>query len=118
MTAISGRVVIAASVPPFTAGVVHVRLEDVSNADARASLIAEAVIPDVSHDPATHEGPTVVMFRLTAPDVLAADRDFSVRVWVDCDGDGRPSSRDVWSDQAYRVLTRGFGTDVTVTVGM
>ena len=115
---VTGRVVIAASVRPFAAGVLHVRLEDVSYADAAAPLVAEAVIPGIAHDPArTGDGKTVVGFRLTPSGEIDPERDYSVRVWLDRDGDGQPGSGDEWSDQAYRVLTRGFGTDVTVALG-
>ena len=115
---VTGRVVIAASVRPFPAGVLHVRLDDVSHADAAAPVVAETVIPGVAHDPAgSGDGKTVVEFRLTASGDIDPAHDYSVRVWLDRDGDGRPGSGDVWSDQAYRVLTRGFGTDVTVALG-
>jgi hypothetical protein len=117
VTAVSGRVVIGASVAPFTSGVVHVRLEDVSFADKRASLVGEAVIRGITHDPRRSAGSTVVAFRVTPDRAIEDDHDYSVRVWLDCDGDGKPSSHDVWSGQACPVLTRGFGSDVTVTVG-
>jgi hypothetical protein len=97
---------------------VHVRLEDVSDADAAAPLVAEAVMTGVDHHPAeSPEGKTVVAFRLTPSGDIDPGRDYSVRVWLDRDGDGKPGRGDLWSDQAYRVLTRGFGTDVTVVLG-
>jgi hypothetical protein len=96
---------------------VHVRLEKMSFADGRASLVGEAVIRGITHDPRLSEGGTEVAFRIAPDRAIQDDHDYSVRVWLDCDGDGKPSSYDVWSDQTYPVLTRGFGTDVTVTVG-
>ena len=115
---VTGRVVITGSVAPFAAGVVHVRLEDVSYADARAPVVADTAISGVAHDPArSAEGSTVVAFRLAVPGTIDPEHDYSVRVWLDRDGDGRAGSGDMWSDQAYRVLTRGFGTDVTVVLG-
>lgn len=115
---VTGRVVIGASVAPFPAGVVHVRLEDTSYADASAPIVAEAVIPGVRHDPAARpDGTTVVTFRLTPSAAIDPEHDYSVRAWLDRDGDGRAGSGDLWSDEAHRVLTRGFGTEVTVILG-
>jgi hypothetical protein len=115
---VTGRVVITASVTAFAAGVVHVRLEDVSYADAAAPVVAETVVSGVSHDPArSAERSTVVAFRLAPAGEIDPEHDYSVRVWLDRDGDGQPSSGDIWSDQAYPVLTRGFGTEVTVVLG-
>ena len=62
-------------------------------------------------------GNTVVAFRIAAAGTIDPEHDYSVRVWLDRDGDGQPGSGDMWSDQAYRVLTRGFGTEVTVILG-
>jgi uncharacterized lipoprotein YbaY len=115
---VTGRVVITASVTAFAGGEVHVRLEDVSYADAAAPLVAETVVSAVTHDPArSAEGSTVVAFRLAPSGEIDPQHDYAVRVWLDHDGDGQPSTGDMWSDQAYPVLTRGFGTEVTVVLG-
>jgi hypothetical protein len=117
---VTGRVVIPASVPAFSAGTVHVRLEDVSYADGPASLIAEDVVRGVAHDPARSATPTrdtIVRFSLTPPSEPEPEHDYSVRVWVDRDGDGHSGPGDLWSDRAYRVMTRGFGAEVTIVVG-
>ena len=115
---VTGRVVIAHSVAAFVAGVVHVRLEDVSYADAAAPLVAETVLSGVSHDPDRPDArTTVVPFRIAASGTIDPEHDYSVRVWLDRDGDGQPGGGDIWSDQAYPVLTRGFGAEVTVVLG-
>jgi uncharacterized lipoprotein YbaY len=115
---VTGQVVIAASVAAFAAGVVHVRLEDVSYADAAARLIAETIVSGVTHDPAqSRDGQTAIAFRLTVVEEIDPGHDYSVRVWLDRDGDGKPGSGDVWSDESYPVLTRGFGTEVTIVLG-
>ena len=115
---VSGRVVIYASVAPFRAGVLHARLENVSYADRRSSLIGEVVIEGVRHEPddAT-TARTVVPFRIALSAPVDPAHDYAVRVWIDTDGDGIPGAGDVWSDQAYPVLTRGFGSDVVVELG-
>ena len=115
---VSGRVVITGSVGAFAAGVVHVRVEDVSYADAAAPVVGEIAVSGVTHDPArAPEGRTVVAFRIEVLGTIDPEHDYSVRVWLDRDGDGRPGHGDMWSDQAYRVLTRGFGAEVTVVLG-
>lgn len=114
---VTGRVVIAASVGAFPAGAVHVRLEDVSYADAAAPLVAETVISGVAHDPTPTGASTVVAFRMAPFGRIDPEHDYAVRVWLDRDGDGQPGSGDLWSDETRPVLTRGFGTDVTVLIG-
>jgi uncharacterized lipoprotein YbaY len=118
ISVVTGRVVIHASVAPFRAGVVHARVEDVSYADRGASLVGEAVIEGVRHesDDATGGG-TVVPFRIALSAPVDPEHDYAVRVWIDTDGDGTPAAGDVWSDQAYPVLTRGFGANVVVELG-
>lgn len=116
-TVLTGRIVIAASVRRFTAGSVNVQLEDVSYADAAAPIVARTVIPGIAHDPGRgSEGTTIVGFSLTPSGPIDPEHDYAVRAWLDRDGDGQPGSGDVWSDQACRVLTRGFGTEVTITL--
>jgi len=115
---VTGQVVIAASVAAFAAGVLHVRLEDVSYADAGATQVAETIVSEVTHDPArSGDGQTVIAFRIAVADEIDPGHDYSVRVWLDRDGDGKPGTGDLWSDQAYPVLTRGFGTEVTIALG-
>jgi hypothetical protein len=112
------KVVIGASVALFPAGALHVRLEDTSYADAAAQLVAEAMVPGVRHNPAGQpDGATVVTVKLTTSAAIDPEHDYSVRVWLDRDGDGQPGSGDLWSDETHRVLTRGFGIEVTVILG-
>jgi type III secretion system (T3SS) chaperone YscW len=115
---VSGRVTIHASVAPFRAGVLHARVEDVSYADRAAPLVGETVIEGVRHEPDdARDGGTVVPFRITLSAPVDPEHDYAVRVWIDTDGDGTPGAGDVWSDQAYPVLTRGFGSNVVVALG-
>ena len=118
---VTGQVVIAATAPAFRGATAHVYLEDVSYTDAAAVVVAEAVIPDVRHEPTGDGGDdTALPFALHAPPgVTTIDprNDYAVRVWVDRDGDGQQGPGDLYSGQSYRVLTRGFGRTVTITVG-
>ena len=110
---------IAASVSRFVGGVIHVRLEDVSYADKPATVVAETVIRGIAHDPARPESRsgTVLPFSLDPTTDIIADHDYAVRAWLNPDGDEQAGVGTVWSDESYRVLTRGFGSDVTVKLG-
>ncbi len=118
---VTGRIVIPAAVPPFRGATAYLSLEDVSYADAPATVLAEAAIPDVRHQPTARAGEaTVLAFTLRpAPGAAAIDpgNDYAVRAWIDLDGDGRIGPGDPASDQRYPVLTRGFGRTVTITLG-
>jgi Type III secretion system lipoprotein chaperone (YscW) len=116
---ITGRVVIAGSIPRFIEGVLRVRLEDVSYADKAAGVVGETVIRGVTHPPgdAAPGSDTVVPFSLDAVVGIVGDHDYSVRVSLELEDAGHRTRSTIGSDQVYRVLTRGFGTDVTVALG-
>ena len=89
-TLVSGTLVIGAGTPSFQDGSAHVRLEDVSYADAAATLIAEATIPNISHSNG-HE--TTIPFSLPrgpSTPAIARDNDYAVRARVD-PGRGGPN---------------------------
>ena len=111
---VTGQIIIHTAVRTFDNAAVHVYLEDVSMADAAAEIVAETVIPAVRHVRAG--GDTIVPFALDAGKQASIDtrRHYAVRVWVDCDNDGRPAHGDLYSDQVYPVLTRGFGDAVSI----
>lgn len=101
--------------PRLRHAAVHVRLEDVTRADAAARVIAETVIGDVRHDGGAD---TTVPFELVVQAAGAIDpqRSYCVRAWVDADADGSRGAGDLYSDLALPVLTHGFGNDVTILV--
>jgi uncharacterized lipoprotein YbaY len=110
-----GHVVIPTSVPRFSAGVLHVQLEDVSYADRAAVVVAAARISGVDHDPARPAG-TVVPFSLLATRDIEPTCDYSARAVLEqCDaGDG--GTLRIHTDQVYPVLTRGFADEVTMVL--
>lgn len=114
-----GTLVIDAGSPPFRGATAHVYLEDISYADAPAVIAAEVAISDVIHEPAANGGrDTVIPFSLQASAAaIADDNDYALRAWIDLDGDGDQGPGDLYSDQAYRVLTRGFGRTATIRLG-
>jgi hypothetical protein len=122
---VSGQVIIGDQSPALADASMHITLEDVSRADAPATTVAETVVPHVRHRPSQpgsggNRGGTVLSFALRAgPGAPAINpgSDYAVRVWVDRDSDGRPGPGDLYSDQRHPVLTRGFGSTVTIRLG-
>lgn len=116
---ITGRVVISPFVPRLTGGVVRIELEQVNYADARATVVARTAVSGIEHDPGDAEGRgdgmgTVIPFTLTVSGAIEPGYDYSIRAWLDREGDLRPGRHHARSDRSYPVLTRGFGSDVTV----
>jgi hypothetical protein len=119
---VTGQIVITTRTPAFSGATVHVRLEDTSYADAEAVVVAETIIPNVGHAPSGSgssggSNATRLPFTLhAAPGTAPIDprNDYAVRVWMDCDSDGKAGAGDLYSDQSYRVLTHGFGHEVTI----
>jgi uncharacterized lipoprotein YbaY len=117
---VTGALVIAAATRPFRGATAHIYLEDISYADAAAVVVAEATLPGVVHDPSTTGGrDSVIPFslRMHPSAAILPGNDYAVRAWVDRDGDGTTCADDLYSDQSYRVLTRGFGRTVTIALG-
>lgn len=90
---------------------VHVRLEDVSRADAEAELVAELTLPLAASLPAGAELP----FAIIAPEIDGHAR-YSVRAHVDVSGTGDVTVGDLLSTAAYPVLTLENPDEVTVEV--
>lgn len=117
---VTGRIFISSLIPAFTKAAIHVRLEDVSYLDGPAALIAETVLSDIRHDPSAHDAgtDTAVSFMVELSSEQAAkihpQNEYTLRVWVDVDGDGKKSAGDLYSTEQHRVLTRGFGSHVAI----
>lgn len=112
---VAGEFVIPAQTPSFHKATAHLFLEDVSYADGEALLIANSIIPDVSHNSDLGKD-TILPFTIYASGNLQIDprNDYAVRAWVDLDGDGHESSGDLFSDQRNPVLTQGFGNKISI----
>ncbi len=96
----------------FTGATVHVRLEDVSYADAPSSVVAEQTIRDVSHESGIEH---IVNFTLygDAPDEKGR---YIVTVHVDLHGQGRVTQGDYLSMESYPVLNHCRPSQVSVHV--
>lgn len=119
--AVTGRIVIPASTSGFKRAVVHIWLEDVSYADQKAIVVGEAVLFGVDHEPERSSEPgtnrnSAVTFVVQPSTAIEPTHDYNIRIWLDRDGDGIAGPGDLWSNQNHRVLTRGFGCDVTITL--
>ena len=113
---VGGRIIIAAEIPAFRRARVYIYLEDASRADSESVVISETVIEGVDHD---DEEQNEITFRLDISDTERIDPKnfYSVRVWINKNGDGKADERDLFSDRAYRVLTGGFGDSVEIKIG-
>jgi uncharacterized lipoprotein YbaY len=104
---VTGEVVFPESNEPGSA-VVYVRVEETSMADAPSRVVGETVAPV--------ELPCRSL-TFAVPVTMLDDRaDYSVRVHVDRDQDGRVSPGDFVSTMSHPVLTHGHGDTVTVPV--
>jgi uncharacterized lipoprotein YbaY len=114
---VSGTLLICAGVPTFHDGTAHVRLEDISYADAAATIVAETTISNVSHSQGQETAIPFSLPRGPSTPAIAGGNDYAVRARVDpgrLESEGEDS---LYSEQSYRVLTRGFGNSVTISLG-
>jgi uncharacterized lipoprotein YbaY len=96
---------------PSAGAIVYVRLEDVSRADAPATVVAEQVIREARPGPQAggleftlHGGP------------LDPQRRYSVRVHVDMDGDGAVGAGDYVSTTSHPVWADRVPVRLSVAV--
>lgn len=109
---VSGEVVFSEPPHRSEAAVVHVRLLDVTRADADGEVIAEQVISGVRLDP---ERPPRVRFELFGDRPDERSRCI-VDVHVDLTGDGEVKVGDWITMASHPVVTRGQPTTVSVRV--
>jgi uncharacterized lipoprotein YbaY len=109
---VKGEILLGEAQRSFTGATVHVRLEDVSYADAPSRVVAEQVISDVSHESGTEH---TVRFALYG-DVPDERGRYQVTVHVDLHGQGRVARGNYLSMESYPVLTQGRPNQVSVRV--
>lgn len=111
-TAITGTIAFPADLPTGPAATITIRLEDVSLADAPATIISSVTVPDVAIPPGAGEQ---VTFALPVASFDPRAR-YTVRAHVDRDGDGQVSQGDLLTTSHIPVLTQGGGTEVEIPV--
>jgi uncharacterized lipoprotein YbaY len=111
---VSGHILVPASVSSFRGARVHVRLEDVSYVDREAVVIGEVTLANIDHLPAPSGTATELAFSIEPTAPITPTHDYSVRAWVNRSGEGIARAGDLRSDRSYRVLTRGFGSQVMI----
>src|SRR5688572_22627239 len=113
---VTGEIIIGSLTKPFRNATVHIRLEDVSYADSRASLIAEKILPDISYTGGAQDISVTFTIELTSEQdaKIQPENDYPVRVWVDVGNDGERDADDLYSTEQYSILTRGSGSHVTI----
>jgi uncharacterized lipoprotein YbaY len=99
--------------PPFAGATVHVRLEDVSLADAPARLVAEETVRGVSSD---RPSATAVPFALFGPAPLEPSSTYSIRVHVSLSGARDVRVGDFVTTRAYPIAPGHLPAEVDVLV--
>lgn len=114
---VTGEVWVSPGVSAFREATLRVRLEDTGRADARARVIAEAVVPGVSHSPQEGRGARIPFALRGAQGTPAVDprSRYTVRAWFE-GGERTGPAEYLGSDRSYPVLTHGFGSYVIVRI--
>jgi uncharacterized lipoprotein YbaY len=107
---VKGEILLGEAERSFTGATVHVQLEDVSYADAPSRVIAEQVIPNVSHESGTEHALRFALYG-NVPDDKGR---YIVTVHVDLQGQGRVSRGDYLSMESYPVLTYGNPNQISI----
>lgn len=109
---VTGTIVFPEALPSGPPATIYVRIEDVSRADAPATVLAGVTLEALTIPPTPGQE---VTFTIPVESYDPRMR-YSVRVHIDRDGDGRVSGGDLVSTAHHPVLTQGGGTKVTVPV--
>ena len=118
---IRGKILIPAEAPAFQGATAHVRLEELSGEDDKGAAVrAETTIPRISHQ--LHGGvaqDTLVDFEIPIDPgsfVIDPKNEYTIRVWIDYDSDGKRGPGDCYSDERHRVLTGSYVTPLVIKV--
>ena len=109
---VSGTVLLSEAAPEAPGAVARIFVEEVSRADAAATIVARLEIPGAVLRAAGGTLP----FSLAVERIDPAKR-YAVRIHIDADGDGRIGAGDHVSTESYPVITQGADTHVEVRVG-
>ncbi|MCY7376638.1 MAG: YbaY family lipoprotein [Pyrinomonadaceae bacterium] len=113
---IIGKIIISAKAARFIGATAHIYLEDISRADSYSEVLVETTLTEISHPLANSPEETIIDFTLSVSERFNINptHDYSVRVWIDIDGDGEKGKGDLHSSQTYPVLTYGRTNTVSI----
>lgn len=108
---ILGKIIISSEVHKFEKGIAYITLIDTTNQDIATVPLAETVISGIRHN----EGETILDFHLEiAEEKINSKNDYSVQVWIDTTGSGKPEKGDLFTDRQYPVLTHNWRNNPTI----
>lgn len=107
-----GEISFGADAQAFSDATIYVWLEDVSNADAPAIIVAEQILYSVAYTPDSLD---TVHFSVVGQR-LDTHTSYAIRIHVDMDRDGLVSRGDYITMWSYPVLTFGHPRQVVVSV--
>jgi uncharacterized lipoprotein YbaY len=110
---VRGQVRFERDAPTFVDATIRVRLEDVTQADAPAQVVAEQVIPGVSY---VGRSEASVSFALESVERLDERARYNLRVHVDIDGTGRVTPGDFITTESYPIHPGARPVELTVFV--
>jgi uncharacterized lipoprotein YbaY len=108
---ISGLAIFSDAAPEVSGAVARILVEEVSRADAPASLVAQMEIPGPILRP--EQGALPFSLRVEGID---PQKHYAVRIHIDVDRDGQVSRGDHISTESHPVVTYGAPTHVQVRV--
>ena len=107
------NIVIPGDLPAFQNATVRVRVEDVSVADAPATVVAKATEAGIGRE----EGDELtLMIPVRRPVDIDESKHYSVAVHIDLDGDGEVDANEFVTTVAIPVFTQGASTTVMAVV--
>ncbi|NJM46636.1 MAG: hypothetical protein HC860_11060 [Alkalinema sp. RU_4_3] len=96
----------------FVGATAYIRLEAANQTDAASSIIAEQVIPDVSHEAGDSQ---TLIIRLSGQ-IPNEKTSCIVTVHIDVDGDRQVSQGDYINMESYPVITYGHPQQISISV--
>ena len=109
---VRGEIVLPETPVPAGSADVAVYVEDISRADAPATVIGQQIQKGVAARPGAR-----IPFTIEIPAKLIQDKSlYSIRAHIDVSGSGDVTVGDFVSTETYPVLSRGHGASATVKV--
>jgi uncharacterized lipoprotein YbaY len=115
-TTLSGHILIPAATATIERGAAQVQLEEITGADAPASVIAEVNLPDIRHRAGAED--TLIPFAISVTkESVDSRKDYALRVWIDHNSDGQRSAGDLYNSERQRVFQSDLKQPIVIRVG-